>query len=67
MDQQIQIGQAIAARRKIPSNIYHNLIVGPVVEVYQNACRIQTNTGSPLESDWQIFFRDWDIEILFTE
>jgi hypothetical protein len=58
------IGDSVAARRKVKSQIYSNLIVGPVVETYPNACRIVTNKGTEIESDFQLFFSDWEFQFL---
>ncbi len=59
-------GDSVAARRKIKSKIYHNVIVGPVVEVWVNACRIVTNEGTGIEGDFRLYFTDWDFQFLHT-
>ena len=51
-------GDHVIARRRIRSNIYHNTVVGPVLEIWDNACRIITNKDSDIESDFQLFFSD---------
>lgn len=60
-----QIGHSVAARRKVQSTIYNNLIVGPVIEVWGNACRIATNQEDPeIAGDFQLFFSDWSFQFL---
>lgn len=59
-----QVGHSVAARRKVPSKIYDNLIVGPVVGAGENVCRIVTNAGTPIEGDFQFFFSDWNFQFL---
>ena len=60
-----QVGDSVAARRRKQSNIYHNLVVGPVVEVWDNACRVRCNAGTDIESDFQLFFADWTFQLVF--
>lgn len=60
-----QIGDRVAATRKMKSKIYANTIVGPVSHVYDNACRIKTNGGKATETDWQINYSDWDLELIY--
>lgn len=57
-----QIGDAVIARRKVKSRIYHNTIVGPVVESWDTGCRIVTNKGTDIEGDFQFFNSDWYFE-----
>lgn len=59
-----QIGDSVAARRKIKSKIYANLIVGPVIDTWDNACRIVVNRGTDFEGDWKLHFSDWSFEYL---
>ena len=60
----LQPGDAIVARRKVKSKIYHNTIVGPVLTANENCCRVITNAGTDIEADWQINYTDWSIDIL---
>lgn len=60
-----RVGDRIRAKRKVRSKIYHNLIVGPVSDVFENACRVITNEGSEMESSWQVNYSDWEILFLF--
>ena len=55
-----KIGDSVAARRKIESKIYKNLIVGPVIDTWDNACRIVTSTTT----DWNLHFSDWNFQYL---
>lgn len=59
-----QIGDAVAARRKEPSNLYHNTVAGPVTATYPNACRITTNKGTEIETEFELFFADWNFQFL---
>jgi hypothetical protein len=59
-----QANDRVVARRKVPSKIYFNTVIGPVVEVFQNACRVKTNEGTEIESDFQLFFSDWKFDKL---
>lgn len=59
-----QVGHAVAARRRVKSNIYKNLIVGPVVDVWSNACRILTNPGIEIGGDFRLYFSDWKFQYL---
>lgn len=58
------IGDSVVARRKVTSNIYSNCVVGPVVDVWDNACRIVTNTETEIESDFRYYFSDWNFRFL---
>lgn len=60
-----QIGDRVVARRKMNSKIYANTIAGPVSNVYDNACRIKTNQGTDIETDWQINYSDWELELIY--
>jgi hypothetical protein len=60
-----KIGDSIRARRKVKSDIYDNSIVGPVVETWTNACRVRTNEGTKIESEFQLFYNDWNFTFLF--
>lgn len=59
-----KIGDAVAAKRRVPSKIYKNLIVGPVVDVWDNACRIVTNPGTEIEGDFRLYFNEWNFQHL---
>jgi hypothetical protein len=59
-----EIGDAVSARRREPSAIYKNHIVGPVVDVWENACRIVTNPGTTAEGDFRLYFTDWNFQCL---
>lgn len=58
------VGDSVAARRKVKSEIYPNLIVGPVIETWESACRIVTNKGTEIEGDFQLFYGDWKFQFL---
>lgn len=58
------VGDSIAARRKVTSKIYVNLIVGPVIVTWENACRVVTNQGTNIEGDFQLFYSDWNFQFL---
>lgn len=58
------VGDSVVATRKIYSSIYSNIIVGPVVDVWSNACRILNNPGTQAEGDFRLFFNDWDFSFL---
>lgn len=57
-------GDQIAARRKVKSKIYNNLVVGPVYDISENAVYVQTNRGTDIETIWTLFDNDWDYTIL---
>lgn len=59
-----KIGDSVCATRKIKSNIYHNMVVGPVVDTWENACRVVTNQGEDCEGDFRLYFNDWDFRFL---
>ena len=59
-----QVGDSVHAKRKVPSKIFANSIVGPVLETWDNACRIITNQGTEIESDFQLFYSDWTFRFL---
>lgn len=63
-DYKPKIGDAVAARRRVKSKIYHNLVVGPVVEAWDTGCRIVTNEGTDIEGDFQFFNSDWHFQFL---
>jgi len=58
------IGHAVVAKRKNKSRIYANKIIGPVVDVWSNACRIHNNPGTSIEAEFRLFFNEWDFEFL---
>jgi hypothetical protein len=58
-------GNHIAARRKIKSKIYANLIVGPVFDIAENATYVTTNRGTDMETTWTLFNDQWEFELLF--
>ena len=59
-----KIGDSVAARRKPKSKLYHNLVIGPVVDVWDNACRVITNSGDDIEGDFRLCFNEWDFQFL---
>jgi hypothetical protein len=59
-----KVGDAVSARRRISSKIYANHIVGPVVDVWDNACRIVTNPDTEIEGDFRLYFSDWKFTFL---
>lgn len=61
------IGDRVIARRKVKSKIYHNMIVGPVVDTFTNCCRVATNVGTDIESSWQINYSDWNVEFIYDD
>jgi len=60
-----EIGDSVVARRKVKSKIYASTIVGPVVDIWDNACRIVTNPNTEIEGDFKLYFKDWDFRPLF--
>lgn len=54
-----QTGDHVSARRKVKSNIYYNVVVGPVIETWDNCCRVVCNKGTDQETDFQLFYNDW--------
>ena len=61
---ELQIGDAIVATRKVKSKIYYNRVIGPVITVWDNACRVRCNAGTDVETDFQLFFSDWTFKVL---
>ena len=59
-----KIGDSISAKRKVKSKIYHNIVVGPVVDVWDNACRVVTNPGTEIEGDFRLHYNEWNIKHL---
>ena len=59
-----RIGHAIDAKRKVASARYANRIVGPVVDVWDNACRVLNNPGQSNEGDFRLYYSDWNISFL---
>ena len=60
-------GDAIYARRIRRSKIYHNMVIGPVVDTWDNACRVVTNPRSEIEGDFRLHYNEWHIRPVFTE
>ena len=58
------VGDSIAARRKEKSRIYHNLIIGPVVEVCDDACLVSFKTANGDLVEWRLNFNDWSFQFL---
>ena len=61
---ELRPGQVVLFRRKIKSNIYHNLVVGPVYDVHKNAVEIVTNINTDRESIFRMYFSDWNFTYL---
>ena len=60
MDEYVpEILDLVSARRRVKSNIYHNLVIGPVIDTWVTGCRVVTNEGTDIESDFQLFYSDW--------
>lgn len=59
-----QVGDVVAARRKKKIDGQPNLIVGPVVELQSEVCRIITNPCTDLEGDFQLELNDWKFQFL---
>ena len=59
-----QKGDSIGARRKVKSQTLPYLIVGPVVDVWDNACRVVTNEGTDYEGDFKLYFNEWNFQFL---
>jgi hypothetical protein len=59
-----QVGDSVAARRKVKSSTSSNTIVGPIVETWPNACRIVTNPGTDIEGNFKLVNSDWTFQFL---
>jgi len=59
-----KLGDSVGAKRKDKS-ISPKMIVGPVTEVYTDACRIVTNPGTEIEGNFYLPYSDWDFQFLF--
>ena len=59
-----KVGDSVGARRKVKSKIYHNIVVGPVVDVWTNSCRVITNEGTDIEGEFRLYFSDWSFQFL---
>lgn len=62
-----KVGDAICARRIRRSKIYHNMVIGTVVDTWDNACRVVTNPGTEIEGDFRLHYNEWHIRPVFTE
>jgi len=58
------IGDSVAAKRIKKSKLYHNTVIGPVVDIWDNACRVVTNSGEEFEGDFRLWFNEWDFQFL---
>lgn len=62
-----KIGDEIYAIRIRKSTIYHNRVLGQVVDTWDNACRVVTNPGTEIEGDFRLHYNEWHIRSVFTE
>ena len=60
----LRVGDLIAARRKVQSNVRHNLVVGPISALYDDAFEVKTNFGTEIERTWSLCYSDWTIQML---
>jgi len=60
-----KIGDSVYAKRKIKSKIYSNLVIGPIVDVWDNACRMLINKDTENERDCRLYFNEWEFTYLF--
>jgi len=54
-----EVGHSIDAQRKVKSKEFPNRIVGPVVERWDDSCRVLNNAGESNEGDFKLYFSDW--------
>lgn len=59
------VGDSVCARRKEKSNVYHNMIVGPIIETDDESCRIMTNASTEIQGDFRLSYGDWNFQYLF--
>lgn len=59
-----KVGDSAVARRKIKSTTSPNTICGPVVESFDNYCRIITNEGTEIESNFILYFNEYNFQFL---
>lgn len=43
------------------------MVIGPVVDTWDNACRVVTNPGTESEGDFRLHYNEWTIRPVFTE
>lgn len=58
------VGDSVVARRKIKSTTLPNTICGPVVESFDNKCRIVTNEGTEIEGNFILYFHEYNFQFL---
>lgn len=54
-----RVGDSVVAKRKVKSKEF-NTIVGPVVETFENSCKIITNENTELETHFVLSYNDYD-------
>ena len=59
-----QVGDYVVARRRELSERKHNLVIGPVTKVRGDSCRINTNDGTDIAAEWDLFYDEWKFEKL---
>jgi hypothetical protein len=59
------VGDSVAAKRLIKSDFLPNLIVGPVVSVLGDFCRIVCNPETYFETHFVLRFEDWSFQNLY--
>lgn len=60
-----QVGDSVDATRIEHSRIYFNRIVGPVTQVWPNACLVRFPFGKHNETvEWRLYFNEWNFSFL---
>ena len=60
-----QIGDSVDATRIEKSRIYENRIVGPVTQIWDNACLVAFRFGSHNDIvEHRLYFSDWNFRFL---
>ena len=59
-----EIGDSVAAERKVKSLMFPNLIIGPVVNILDDVCFIHNNPGEPIETWFKLVFSEWNFQFL---
>ena len=59
-----KVGDSVAADRKVRVPHLHNRVIGSVVEVDNNSCRIATNPNTRIRGDFNLPFDEWKFHFL---
>ena len=60
-----ELGHTVQATRRKPSRIYANRVIGPITDIWDNACDVLIQQNESI-TFVRVYFSEWDIDFLHT-